>query len=114
MKLHADFVDDEVYPPEASAGGINAYYIDSCESVGHRPSYGVCLNKIACFEREGKLPPGMLCETEISIGKCPAIRMRQDEREAGRALFYVNRNKLKEFTERREKEEADRLEANTS
>lgn len=105
------FVDEEVYTPEMSAGGVNAYYMDGCDAVGHRPAYGVCLHKIACYEREKKLPPGMLCETEIRNRKCPALKMRQEERDAGVALYFVNRVKMREFVEKREEEEREALKA---
>lgn len=104
----AEFHDDEVYPPSASAGGINAYYLSDCEVVGHRPSYCVCLNKIKAYERDRTLR-GLQCENEIRDKVCPAIKLREKEREAGVALFFVNRLKLQAFNDEQAKITRDKF-----
>jgi len=104
----AEFHDDEVYPPSASAGGINAYYLSDCEVVGHRPSYCVCLNKIKAYERDRTLR-GLQCENEIRDKVCPAIKLREKEREAGVALFFVNRLKLQAFNDEQAKVARDQF-----
>jgi hypothetical protein len=90
------FKDDTLYPPEASARGDNAHYLDYCDAGGHRPGYAVCLNKIRAQE-EGRLV-GQLggCEGAIGLRQCPAFHMRDKERLEGRALYYVSRSKLNE------------------
>lgn len=104
----AEFHDDEVYPPSASAGGINAYYLEDCEVVGHRPSYCVCLNKIKAYERDRTLR-GLQCESEIRDKTCPALKLRDKERDAGVALFFINRVKLQAFNDEQVKITRDKL-----
>lgn len=106
--MTAEFHDDEVYSPSASAGGINAYYLSDCDVVGHRPSYCVCLNKIKAYERDRTLR-GLQCENEIRDKVCPAIKLREKEREAGVALFFVNRVKLQAFNDEQAKITRDKL-----
>jgi hypothetical protein len=90
------FKDDTLYPPEASARGDNAHYLDYCEAGGHRPGYAVCLNKIRAVE-ERRLE-GLLggCETAITGRTCPAFHLRDKERLEGRALYYISRSRLNE------------------
>jgi hypothetical protein len=90
----SQFKDDTLYPVDASMRGDNAHYLDYCESGGMRPGYAVCLNKIKAVE-ENRMS-GMLgaCEAAIQQRTCAAFHMRDKERLEGRALFYINRNKL--------------------
>jgi hypothetical protein len=105
MKMSA-FVDEEVYKPEASAGAWNAYYSEICEAVDHRPAYFICLNKIMAYERDGKLSSMHDCEAQIGRGHCPALKMRSDEKAAGKAIYFVNREKLNAFTNKRDEDAA--------
>lgn len=88
------FVDLEEYPTSMSAAGKNAYYLEGCTEVGHRPSYCICLNKIIAYERDKTLR-GMSCESQIANKTCAALKLRAEELKAGKALYFVNRDKLK-------------------
>ena len=83
------------YPPEQSMGGINTYTV-SCRVVGYTPGYCVCLHKIAAFERDGELKSYAECDKGIRSGDCPALGLRAEERKAGKALYFVDRNLLRE------------------
>lgn len=91
------FEDNEIYPAEASEQGCNAYYLPGCEIAGHRPAYAACLKKIA-DRKNGRLTTS-LSECSAAIGKkeCPAMRMRKEELVEGRAIYFLNRNKLRSF-----------------
>lgn len=89
------FKDDEIYPINLSAGGINAYYVSDCESAGHRPSYCICLNKIGAYER-GALKDSD-CITPIQNKICVALKMRKEEELAGKAIYFIHRDKLQAF-----------------
>lgn len=94
-----EFVDDEVYPVEASGLGINAYHVPGCGVVGHQPAYAACLKKIA-DRKNGRLPTH-LAECSAAIGKkeCPAQKLRKEELEKGYAIYFINRPKLRAFHE---------------
>lgn len=91
------FEDGEIYPAEASEQGCNAYYLPGCEVAGHRPAYAACLKKIA-DRKNGRLATS-LSECSAAIGKkeCQAQRMRKEELVEGRAIYFLNRNKLRSF-----------------
>lgn len=91
------------YPPEQSMGGINAYNF-SCKPVGYSPGYCVCLHKIAAFERDSKLAAYPECEKNIRNKDCPALRMRAEERAAGKALYFIDRQLLREEMDKHFKE----------
>jgi hypothetical protein len=93
------FSDDEVYPPEASARGDNAFYLDGCAHVGSKPPYASCLKKMT-DRKNGRLD-AQWAECSAAIGKkvCPALAMREKELEKGLALFYINRSKLRLFSQ---------------
>lgn len=96
------FEDIEIYLPHVSAGGNNAYYIDTCPVVGHRPSYASCLAKVE-QRKAGRLPTAQSdCSASIGRCECPAQGMRQKELDAGQAMFFINRRKLNEFVAERE------------
>lgn len=84
------------YPPEHSAGGINTFTVKNCKVVGHTPGYCVCLNKIKAFERDRALTSYPECERAISGKSCPALDMRREEQEAGKALYFIDRALLRE------------------
>jgi hypothetical protein len=83
------------YPPEQSMAGYNSYSF-GCKTVGFSPGYCVCLNKISAYERDGKLTTYPECEKAIRNKDCPALAMRQEERVAGKALYFLDRNILRE------------------
>ena len=85
-------MDEQVYPPEASRSGKNTYY-HYCNSYNGRPNYGVCLFIVEAHE-EKRLNSHEDCARSIRNGDCPALKMRQEERDAGRALYYVPRPEL--------------------
>lgn len=90
------YEDAEIYPPSASAGKNNAYYFH-CDSVGHHPAYASCLHKIE-QRKAGRLETIFaVCSAEIGQRRCPAIDMRKQEQEAGKAIFFVDRAKFHEF-----------------
>lgn len=99
-----EFIDETIYPPEMSAGGINAFYMPGCDNVGHRPSYAICLNKIMRVERTGKLDDLHGCGQQISSRLCPALKLRAEEKEAGRAIYFVHREKLQAFKGEQERQ----------
>lgn len=83
------------YPPNMSMAGKNSYS-HSCKVVGYTPGYCVCLHKIAAYERDGTVRGSPDCEKAISLKTCPATNLRQLEREAGKALFFIDRDILRE------------------
>lgn len=91
-----EFKDDEIYSPSKSAEGTNAYYCDFCNFAGYRPAYASCLNRInnGC---NGSLESS--CATAISQGYCMALGMQKNETQEGQALYYTNRNKLRQHQE---------------
>jgi hypothetical protein len=82
---------DTNYPPSASAGGNNAYYLKGCDAVQRSPSYAACLFKIGEIEagRENVLHND--CAAACRQGKCLAREMRDQEQLAGAALYYFPR-----------------------
>lgn len=83
------------YPPEQSMSGQNTYTI-GCQVMGYSPGYCVCLHKIEAHTRDGDLKQYPECARAISNGSCPAIALRDQEREAGKALYFVHRELLRE------------------
>lgn len=82
-------------PTDASKSGDNSYYLH-CESFGCRRAYAVCLRVIDAFEA-GKprwQDPG--CNKAIQAGptQCPALKMRSEERAAGKPIFFEPRGRL--------------------
>lgn len=79
----------EVLPVDASRSGRNTVY-HHCDQIERRTSYAVCLFTIDAHEK-GKLRPDSECYQHIQRGECRAVGFRQQEIEAGRALFYQER-----------------------
>jgi hypothetical protein len=77
----------EVRPPQASRAGKNRYYI-TCDKVGHSRHYGICLFTLEAFERGQKLTEEP-CVKAMIDGTCPALKMRQEELDAGHAIYYI-------------------------
>lgn len=82
-------VTTETLPPEKSMSGINSVYLH-CTNANKRRSYGVCLFTIRASEM-GKLNETNECKGCIENGTCDALKYRQEERDAGRALYYLPR-----------------------
>lgn len=81
-------ITKDILPPSASMSGKNTVYIH-CDHIGRRSSYGVCLFTIKAFE-EGRLSDLSECSSCIQSG-CAAMKMRAQEIESGRALFFKER-----------------------
>lgn len=79
----------ETLPPEASMAGDNTIYV-GCEFIESRQNYGLCLYTIKA-EEEGRLVGFQDCRRPIGNKTCPALKMREEERQAGRALYYQKR-----------------------
>ena len=79
----------EVLPVEASKSGRNAFY-HSCPLLNRRASYAVCLHTIDAAQ-EGRLPENCECGPHIGRKLCDALKMREQETAAGRALFFQER-----------------------
>lgn len=84
-----EIVTTEILPPEASMAGKNTVYC-GCTHLNKRSNYGVCLFTLKAFE-EGKLQQDSDCFQTIKCGSCEAKKFRQQERDAGRALFFKPR-----------------------
>jgi hypothetical protein len=77
----------EVRPPQASRAGRNRYYHE-CKKVGAKRHYGICLFTIEAFERGQKLNEEP-CVKAIRSKTCPALKMRQEELDAGQSIYYA-------------------------
>lgn len=105
------FEDIEIYPAEASEQGCNAFYLDSCEHVGHRPAYAACLKKVE-LRKHGRLDISYSdCSAAIGKKECRAMKMRKEELAEGRALYFINRNKLRSFQQYQAEMEQQRFAA---
>ena len=96
------FVDDEVYPAGASALGINAYHIHACPVLGQSQPYCACLKRLDKFEAGeafalGESETYSNCKRAWGGPACQAHTMRSEEHKAGKALYFVNREKLKAY-----------------
>jgi hypothetical protein len=73
-------------PPQASRAGKNRYY-HRCDAVDTTRHYGICLFTIEAFERGQELNETP-CVEAMKSGNCPAMVMRQQEQDAGEALYF--------------------------
>lgn len=81
----------EIHTIESSANGKRNAFHHHCDVVGHFRPYATCLH--LCKERkEGRLNP-IYADCSAAIGKkrCPALSMRAEEKEIGRAIYFVER-----------------------
>ncbi len=78
-------------PPEASCSGKNTVY-KWCRPLDRFANYGVCLHTLNAHEA-GRLSEELFgeCMACINSGNCHAVTMRQEERDAGQALYFVER-----------------------
>lgn len=88
-----EIIPQEDRPIEDSANGKTNSYSHYCASVMHSKNYAVCLHLIE--ERKlGRLSSQYAdCSTSIGKKNCPALAMRKQEIEAGKALFFKERIK---------------------
>lgn len=80
-----------VFDPSASADGKrNAFHL-RCNVVGHCRPYAACLN--LCSERKSGRLESVYAECSAAIGKkiCPALAMRREEKDANRAIYFIER-----------------------
>lgn len=78
---------DTTYPPSKSAETYNAFYLKGCDHAQRSPSYTSCLFKINETEA-GRTHWSPECETAIQRRECPAMAMRDEEKLAGKAMFF--------------------------
>jgi hypothetical protein len=91
-----EFKDDETYPPERSKGGDNAHF-HLCMEIGERKAYAACLDLIE-RRKNGRLPIAYAqCSAAIGRKDCPALAMVKQEKQEGKALFFISREKLRKF-----------------
>lgn len=76
-------------PPSASKSGRNAHYL-TCNAVGRRVNYAVCLFTIEKLEA-GKQLSEVACNEAVCGGGCKAKEMRAEEEAAGKALYFLER-----------------------
>lgn len=78
---------------ELSADGKRNAHHHICLHTGNRPAYAVCLH--LCSERKkGRLREIYSeCSAVIGKGECVALKMRKEEIEAGRAIYFEERVK---------------------
>ena len=88
-----EIAPQEDRPIEDSANGKTNAFSHYCGSVMHSKNYAVCLHLIE-ERKAGRLSP-QYADCSVSIGKknCPALAMRKQEIEAGKALFFRERIK---------------------
>jgi hypothetical protein len=91
-----EFSDDEIYTIEKSAEGTNAYYCDYCNVAGYRPNYASCLRRIKDAEKGELSTVEASCGTAIKRGICPSLELQREEVKAGKALYYLNRIKMRQ------------------
>lgn len=93
----SQFSDDEVYPVSASALPSNAHHIHACRIIGQSQPYAACLKRINDCEAGLIQEAYTECRRAIGGPACDAWKMRGEEVKAGRALYYLNRSKVRDF-----------------
>jgi hypothetical protein len=82
---------NDTHTLEDSASGKNAHML-ACNAIGQRMSYAACLNRIKVVQSDQRAPADWsVCKSALGCRQCPAKDMRDDEIEAGHALFFVAR-----------------------
>jgi hypothetical protein len=85
---------DTSTPIEASTSGKNAFTL-ACPAIEQRMSYAACLNRLHAIESDAKVPKDWeSCRSACSARQCPAQHMREDEKTAGKSLFFVAREAI--------------------
>jgi hypothetical protein len=101
--VEAKAATPEVYPIEMSGHGSNTHYIH-CTQVGWAQNYAVCQHIIKTTKAGviGKSMPE--CQRAICQGNCPAIKMLEEEKSAGHAIYYKPRERHWEDPSQKESE----------
>lgn len=90
-------MDNENYPVEASATGKNAY-MHACDIVQQRVPFAACCIRIQ-DRKAGRLSKELAtCSAAIGKRECPAMAMRQRELDAGKAIYFIDRQKQSGWT----------------
>lgn len=89
---------DKSFPPSASAGPDNAYYLKGCDVVQRSPAYASCLFKITEYQAGRRHEIYRDCSTAIEQRQCKAMGLRQEEELQGVALYYFPRKPPQELT----------------
>lgn len=94
--LKSRVADNAQYGADASKKGSNAYYLPYCNAIGHAPSYAACLQRHS-YRARGELDTALYSECNAMIGRktCPVIQMRQEELVEGKAIYFIDREKLR-------------------
>lgn len=79
------------YPPSASAGADNAYYLKGCETVERSPAYASCLFKIAEITAGRESDYTRECANGMRTNKCRAVGLQEEEKLKGRAMYFFPR-----------------------
>jgi len=82
---------EKTYPVTASEGGDNTAFV-RCRIYNASRHYAVCLRIINRKESGDALNWEVDCNRAIACGECPAVPMRDEELQAGRALYYTPRD----------------------
>lgn len=91
MKINEPIKHDTAFPPTASAGPDNAYYLKHCATIERGPSYAACLSRLHDIDVGHSNERTSECEKTLREGRCIAAGMREQEKLAGQALFYFPR-----------------------
>lgn len=97
-------INTTIHPLSASAGGSNAYNLDNCDVVGHRPPYASCLFKIGEWQAKRLGTAGAVGQCGVSMGRneCPAQLMRKEETLAGKSIYFIDRKSIRAQNEARD------------
>ncbi|MFK3741007.1 hypothetical protein [Massilia sp. TN1-12] len=82
---------DTPFPPDASAGANNAYYLHHCAAIERGPAYAACLSRLHDIAGGRSNERTSECEKTLREGRCVAAGMREQEQLAGQALYYFPR-----------------------
>lgn len=78
-------------PPEDSRRGDNTHIV-SCEIYGGHRHYAVCLDVLSRVEKSANTVSERECQRAARCGECPSLAMRQEEKQAGKSLYYTPRS----------------------
>lgn len=83
-----------ILPPEVSGDGKRNAYHHQCAIIGNQQAYASCVDKLA-RRKHGALPV-IFSDCSAAIGKkvCPAIAMRKEELAAGKAIYFIERQRF--------------------
>lgn len=97
FKMNEIITHDTKYPPSASAGGDNAYYLKTCKTLERPASYAACLSRLSDIDAGQTNERTMECAKSLREGRCVAAGMREQEHLAGAALYFFPRNSSKPY-----------------